>query len=185
VAFETLCTSRLRLEPWSANHTELLVQLASTPQVARYIGDGLPWPADRATALAQQLRQDWERHGFGWRAAVEIDSGRQIGLAALTFAGAGAGVDADEYELGWWLDPGFWGRGLAREGAAAVRDEAFSRLAAPSVLARIQPANRASLAVAAAIGLTHESASVGRCGEPIAILRLTKRRWRTLRPDEI
>ncbi|HEY3725570.1 MAG TPA: GNAT family N-acetyltransferase [Solirubrobacteraceae bacterium] len=178
--FEALTTARLRLEPWSDDHTELLVRLAASPQVTRYIGDGVPWPESRASALAAQLRQDWQRQGFGWRAAIEIENGDQVGLAALTYAGAGAGVAADEYEIGWWLDPAAWGRGLAREGAAAVRDEAFARLKAPSVLARIQPTNGASLAVAAAIGLTHETESVGRAGERIAILRLTADRWREI-----
>jgi RimJ/RimL family protein N-acetyltransferase len=87
-------------------------------------------------------------------------------------------VDATEYEIGWWLAPSVWGRGLAREGAAAVRDEAFARVGAPSIVARIQPANAASLAVAAAIGLSHETESTGRGGEDIAVLRLAAHRWR-------
>ncbi len=170
---ETLCTPRLRLEPWAESHSEILVRLAALPDVTRYIGDGEPWPADRARALAQANLEHWRRHGFGWRAAVETASGRAIGLVALGFAGDGAGVDEDEYEIGWWLDPTQWGRGLAREGALALRDEAFARVGAPSVLARIQPANAASLAVARALGLTPESTSTGRAGEPIAVLRMT------------
>jgi RimJ/RimL family protein N-acetyltransferase len=184
VPFETLTTPRLRLEPWTDSHTGLLVRLAADPAVTRYIGDGAPWPESRATALAVDLRQDWRRHGFGWRAVIETETEAPIGLAALNFAGAGAGVAADEYEIGWWLDPAAWGRGLGREAAAAVRDEGFSWLRAPSVLARIQPANAASLAVAAAVGLTRESESVGRAGEPILVLRLTAERWRTVRAAE-
>ncbi len=71
-----------------------------------------------------------------------------------------------------------WGRGFARESASAVRDEGFDRLGAPSLLARIQPANVASLAVATAIGLAPESDSQGRAGEKIAVLRLTAEDWR-------
>jgi RimJ/RimL family protein N-acetyltransferase len=87
-------------------------------------------------------------------------------------------VDHGEYEIGWWLAPSAWGRGLAREGAAAVRDEAFERVGAPSILARVSPANAGSLAVAAAIGLRHDTESTGRTGEPIAVLRLDADRWR-------
>jgi RimJ/RimL family protein N-acetyltransferase len=184
VPFETLTTARLRLEPWSDRHTEMLVRLAADPAVTRYIGDGAPWPQSRTAALAVDLCEDWRRHGFGWRAAIETETAAPIGLAALNFAGAGAGVAADEYEIGWWLDPAAWGRGLAREAAAALRDEAFSRLRAPSVLARIQPANAASLAVAAAVGLTPETESVGRAGEPIAVLRLSAERWRKIQTGE-
>jgi hypothetical protein len=52
------------------------------------------------------------------------------------------------------------------------------------VLARIQPANAASLAVAAAVGLTPETESVGRAGEPIAVLRLSAERWRKIQTGE-
>jgi RimJ/RimL family protein N-acetyltransferase len=71
------------------------------------------------------------------------------------------------------------GRVGAQRGAlAAVRDEAFSEaVGAPRVVARIQPANRASLALAAAIGLQVEGESTGRAGEPIAVLRLTRAAW--------
>jgi pimeloyl-ACP methyl ester carboxylesterase/RimJ/RimL family protein N-acetyltransferase len=179
---EVLRTPRLRLEPWAGSHTEMLVRLASLPEVTRYIGDGQPWPANRALTLAEANREHWRRHGFGWRAAIDSASGRPIGLIALGFAGDGAGVPADEYEIGWWVDPDAWGRGLAREGAIALRDEAFGRVGAPSVVARIQPANLASLAVARALGLTAESTSAGRVGEPIAVLRLTAAAWREASP---
>jgi pimeloyl-ACP methyl ester carboxylesterase len=46
------------------------------------------------------------------------------------------------------------------------------------VVARIQPTNPASLAVARALGLSRESAGTGRTGEPIAVLRLTAADWR-------
>src|SRR4051794_26263772 len=62
VPFETLTTARLRLEPWSDRHTELLVRLAADPAVTRYIGDGAPWRQSRAAALAVDLCEDWRRH---------------------------------------------------------------------------------------------------------------------------
>ena len=117
------------------------------------------------------------RTGSGGGCASLAPGGRPIGFIALSFAGAGSGVAADEYEIGWWLAPSVWGQGLAREGAAAVRDEAFGRLRAPSIVARVQPANDASLAVARAIGLTYESDSTGRSGETIAVLRLLAEDW--------
>ncbi len=173
----TLLTARMRLEPWDDSHTELLVRLSALSQVTRFIGDGTVWSSFRATELSRAIREHWRRHGFGWRVAVERETDAQIGLLALSFAGPGSGVEAGEYEIGWWFDPAFWGRGLAREGAPAVRDEAFTRLEAPSILARIQPANGASLSVAAAIGLTPESESQGRFGETITVLRLTAATW--------
>jgi RimJ/RimL family protein N-acetyltransferase len=77
---------------------------------------------------------------------------------------------------GW--PPSSRGRGLAREGAEAIRDEAFTRLSADSVVARIQPANAASLRLARSIGLVPDGTSRGRTGRPIRILRLTAKDWR-------
>jgi RimJ/RimL family protein N-acetyltransferase len=175
---ETLRTPRLTLHPWAPDHTRLLGVLANTPAVVRYIGDGAQWSDARVHDVSERNGEHWRRYGFGWRVAGLDPDGPGIGLIALNFAGEGSGVAADEYEIGWWLAPETWGRGLAREGAAALRDEAFERVGAPSIVARIAPANDASLAVAAAIGLTHDSDSVGRGGEPIAVLRLTAEQWR-------
>jgi RimJ/RimL family protein N-acetyltransferase len=178
---QALQTARLHLEPWSEAHTGLLGNLAMTPAVVRYIGDGAAWTDARVHEVAARNREHWRAHGFGWRVASPTPGGGPIGFVALNFAGEGAGVAADEYEIGWWLAPSAWGQGLAREGAVALRDEAFTRLRAPSILARVQPANEASLAVARAIGLTHESESTGRGGETIAVLRLRADDWSAAR----
>jgi RimJ/RimL family protein N-acetyltransferase len=178
---EVLRTARLTLEPWSAAADELLAGLARTPAVVRYIGDGAIWSDARIAATGAQAAEHWATHGFGWRLARE--AGAPVGFIALSFAGEGAGVAADEYEIGWWLAPGTWGRGLAREGAQSIRDEAFARLGAPSVLARIQLANQRSLNVARAIGLQFETQTRGRAGEAISVLRLSGAEWRArLRP---
>jgi RimJ/RimL family protein N-acetyltransferase len=179
VSTEPLQTDRLWLVPWSEVHTELLGRLAAQPEVTRFIGSGVPWPFERAAEVAARCLEHWRRHGFGWRVAIERETGQSVGFIALSFAGEGAGVAPHEYEIGWWLQPSAWGRGLAREGAAAVRDDAFQRIDAPSVLARIAPDNTASLRVAGAIGMTPEGESAGRFGEPIAVLRLTARDYRT------
>ena len=174
-----LQTERLSLTPWSERDVELLERLAASPEVTRFIGSGVPWTSQRATEVALRCLEHWREHGFGWRVAVERETGASLGFIALNFAGEGSGVAADEYEIGWWLAPSAWGRGLAREGAAAVRDDAFERIGAPSVLARIAPGNAASLGVAGAIGMTPDGESTGRFGEPIAVLRLTAHDHRT------
>ena len=170
----TLETPRLRLDPWADVHTELLVRLSRIPEVIRFVGPGTPWSRATAEEVAAEQRRHWREHGFGWRPATVKATGDLVGFFALSFAGAGtADVDPGEYELGWWLAPEAWGRGLAREGAAAIRDEAFGTLGAPSVIARIQPGNARSAAVAEAIGLALEFRSNGKIGEPVDVYRLT------------
>lgn len=163
------------MDPWEERHTELLVRLSSDPDVTRYIGAGVVWPRAQAEAVSAAQQEHWRKHAFGWRGAVEKASGLTVGFLASNFAGIGTtGLDPSEFEIGWWLVPDVWGRGFAAEGAAALVAEAFENLDAPSVVARIQPENAASIRVAASLGLTLHFTSTGRHGEPVAIYRLDR-----------
>jgi RimJ/RimL family protein N-acetyltransferase len=168
-------TERLRLERWDDPHTDLLVRLASMPAVMRFIGTGDPWPPLLAEDVARAERRHWEEHGFGWRATIDKADGRGIGLVSLNYAGEGtAGLDPGEREIGWWLEPDAWGRGLGAEGAMALRDEAFGELAMPSIIARIQPANDASLGVARKLGMELDFETTGRSGERLVVYRMDR-----------
>lgn len=170
---DTLETPRLLLAQWSEADTALLARLSADARVVQYIGDGQPWRAERAAEVSRTVLEHWHAHGFGWRVALERESGEPIGFAALNYLGKGAaGLDVDELEIGWWLASDAWGRGLASESARAISQEAFTRARAQSVVARIQPENQASARVARRIGMSFEVEATGRFGEPIAVYRL-------------
>ena len=137
----SLLTERLRLEPWRPAHGGMLARLSAMPEMMRLIGRGEPWTAAEAEEHSARVLVHWRRHGFGWRAAVERDSGRAVGMVALELTAGVPGLDDGEHEIGWWLDPAMWGRGYATEGGRAIVDEAFGRVGAPSVVARIQIGN--------------------------------------------
>jgi RimJ/RimL family protein N-acetyltransferase len=166
-------TERLRLERWAPEHEGLYARLAAEPAVMRYVGAGVPHGPEQAAERHAAVLAHWAEHGFGWRAAVDRATGVGVGLIALNVAEADE-LAPDDHEIGWWLDPAVWGRGLAVEGGRAIVAEAFGRVGAPSVVARVQPGNAASLGVAAALGLTEEGSAVDRFGNPVTILRLHK-----------
>jgi RimJ/RimL family protein N-acetyltransferase len=172
MAAEVIETERLRLVQWSEQHLPLLTRLSSIPQVMQYIGSGQTWSSDTARGIGEKQRRHWDEHQFGWRAAVEKETGREVGFIALNFVGDGT-VDLDpcEYEVGWWLEPATWGQGLAREGAEALCDEAFARLTALSVVARIQPENKRSIRVAQRLGLDFDFETTGSAGETVWVYR--------------
>lgn len=166
-------THRLILRAWSEGDAPLLARLAAEPAVVRYVGDGRRWSEQRSYETSARLVEHWRAHGFGWRVAIEKSGGRAIGLIALNYIGEGtAGIAADEFEVGWWLAPTAWGRGLAVEAALAVIEEAFGRVRAPSVVARIQPANVRSTRVAERLGMSPDFDTTGRFGEPVRVYRL-------------
>lgn len=144
------------------------------PAVTRFIADGKPWSAARAQVVAADKHEPWSRHGFGWRAAIERATAQPVEVMSANRVGEGtAGVDPEDHEIDWWLDPVARGRGLAREGAAALCEERFEVVGAATVVARFQPAYPASIAVAETIGMRHAAMTTGAFGEAIAVYRLT------------
>jgi RimJ/RimL family protein N-acetyltransferase len=181
-AMTALETARLRLEPWRTEHGGMLARLAAMPEVMRHVGTGALWTPAEAEERSARVLVHWRTHGFGWRAAVERRSGRTIGLIALNLADPEVReLAGDDHEIGWWIDPAAWRRGYATEGGHAIVDEAFVRLRAPSVVARVRPENTASLRVSAALGLEPERDAIDRHGLPVRILR----RQNPVKPDRL
>ena len=69
---------------------------------------------------------------------------------------------SEELEIGYRLDPAYWGRGVATEAAREVRDYGFSDLTRPRLISLIHPDNHASRRVAEKNGMTPEKVTVFR-----------------------
>jgi RimJ/RimL family protein N-acetyltransferase len=177
----TLKTTRLLLRPWSDRDLSVLARLAADPRVVRYIGDGRPWSADRVGEVSRAATEHWQHNNFGLRVVVPRETQTPVGLAALNYLGEGTeGLDPTEFEIGWWLLPVVWRQGLATEAANALCREAFNRVGAPSVVARVQPENQASAAVAMRLGMSYELDTTGRFGEAVSVYRLLAGDWRAV-----
>jgi RimJ/RimL family protein N-acetyltransferase len=174
---EALETARLRLEPWSERHRDEFVAMAGDPAVMRWIGAGVAWPRARAEEVFEGSLEHWRALGYGWRAALDRGTGAWLGFQALNRLGDAPVFHPEDVEIGWWLMPAAWGRGLATEGALAAREEAFARVGAPRIVGRHQPANIASGRVMEKIGMTHAADGVGREGEPVRFYVLERGRW--------
>jgi RimJ/RimL family protein N-acetyltransferase len=167
-------TERLMVRPWGAEDVRLLTALSSIPRVTRYIGLGQTWTELKAAAVSERALVHWREHGFGWRVVVEMASGAEIGLLALNLMGTGtAGLEPDEHEIGWWLDPRHWGQGLATEAARAVTAHAFTQLDVPWLTARIRPENLDSVRLAERLGMSFQFNTVAEPGVLVAVYRAT------------
>jgi RimJ/RimL family protein N-acetyltransferase len=110
-------------------------------------------PADfsrgSAWGLLCQLSGLWELRGLGQWALEERVTGRFVGRAGLYWRPE---PDWPGVEVGWMLDPGFWGSGYATEaGARAVR-YGFEDLGEQQLFSLILPENSRSQAVARRLG---------------------------------
>jgi RimJ/RimL family protein N-acetyltransferase len=176
----TLTTARLELRPWREDFEADLFRLSSDERVMRFIGDGRPWSRERTADRHRECLRHWAEHGFGWRAIIDRDA--FAGVGALNRLGSLVpGIAEDAIEIGWWVDPGSWGRGIATEAALALRDEAFGGLGAECLAARYQLANPASGRIMDKIGMRVHSDIPGNGDRPVRAYALGRTDWQELR----
>lgn len=138
----------------------------------RYIGAGGVWSAQKALEVSDRAADHWHDHHFGWRVAVSKLSGEQIGFIALDLTSPETeGLSPGQHEVGWWLDPSYWGHGYASEGAKAVRDDAFCDRNAPFLVARVRPENSASVGVTKTLGMSLTQELTAAAGYQMTIYR--------------
>lgn len=146
-------TDRLLLRPLTEADVPALLAYRSDPEVCRFLPSG---PMDE-TEVRRRLREQWSRLVLD-----EPRSGVTLGIEAegvlvgdlVVFI---ADRMAELAEIGWVLSPEHRGRGYAAEAAAAMFPVVFDGLEAHRLVARMDPLNPASAAVAARIGMRREA----------------------------
>ncbi|MEU3649261.1 PhzF family phenazine biosynthesis isomerase [Lentzea sp. NPDC034063] len=135
----------MELVRWEDGHFGYMLRWASDPRMTVYVGNGMPWTPDYVAERHEQALRHWETHGFGLHVVVE--DGVVIGLAQMLDG------DLGEIEIGYWIDPAHWGRGVATQVAAQLRDKALA--IADRVVAGTDARNHASGRVLEKAGLTY------------------------------
>lgn len=144
-------TSRLRLRPHRDEDLSCMVAMWADPGVARFIG-GRPFTASETEARLARYRAMWPRHGHGFWAVEDRDTGAFLGEMGLARFGRGLGPGFDDCpEAGWVLTAPAWGRGIATEGVAAVLGWADLR-GVPRLVCMIAEGHVVSRRVAARAG---------------------------------
>ena len=174
-----LTTERLRLEPLTHDHTELLVELDSDPEVLRHIfGRALSREEVLTERLPGRLRADGPPRGIGYWAGFEDEV--FVGWWCL----AVDAEDAGTAELGYRLRRDAWGRGLATEGSRALLDHAFGTIGLHRVWGVTMAVNSGSRAVMEKLGMQLASSYVGDWDDPLpgweqgeVVYELTREGW--------
>jgi len=124
--------------------------------VTRYLN--CPVDARAVDAFFGIVVGHWAERGFGVYALEPREpglEGRFVGFAGAAFPTFLPEV-AHRSELGWRLEPAFWWRGLATEGAVRARDDAFARLGLSELISIIHPYNERSRCLATKLGMSVE-----------------------------
>lgn len=162
-ATPTLLTARLLLGPFDPADAAELQRLAGAREIAdTTVSIPHPYELDHALAWIGQQRREAVR-GRATNFAVRLlPDGPLIGSAGLR------DIDPEhlQAELGFWIGLEWWGRGYAREAAAAVIRFGFESLGLNRIYAHHMSRNPAAGKVLVAAGMQREG-----------LLRQRVRKW--------
>jgi RimJ/RimL family protein N-acetyltransferase len=142
-----LITDRLRLRGFRADDFEPYAKMMADPDVSRHLMDGRPLTRVEAWRQLAMFAGHWVLRGYGLWAVEERATGEFLGrIGCLNPEGFPAFEIA--YTLGRWA----WGKGYAREGAAAALRYARETLRQTEITSIIRPTNAPSIRVAVSLG---------------------------------
>ncbi|HMJ05729.1 MAG TPA: GNAT family N-acetyltransferase [Chthoniobacterales bacterium] len=145
-------TERLVLRQITLGDAPLILALMNDPAFIRYVADrGLRTEADAAGYIAEKMLPLYEQFGFGPYAVDLKDGGVSIGTCGLIKRDS-----LPDPDLGYAFRREFWGRGLAYEAAAAVKDYARNALGLRTLIALVSPDNLSSIKLLEKLGLRFE-----------------------------
>ena len=144
-------TPRLILTTWGENDWHRFKPIATDPRVMRFITGGIPWTDEQIRAFIERNQTTFLERGFCRWKLEEKESGELIG-----FCGVGFLHWELDPEIGWWLAPAYWGRGLATEAARAAFQDATERAHLKRIVSIAHPDNTASIHIMQKLGLQFE-----------------------------
>ena len=160
-----ILTDRLRLAPLDIERDwRDIARIGGDPLVAPMTNSHLsPWP--EAEVRATLAESQW-RGRLGFRLGIWFEA-KLIGAV---------GIWDEPVETGYFLDPAYWGRGLASEAMAAFLPPMIARFGLAEVFADHCTDNPASGAILRKLGFSHIGEGMGeslaRGAVPITIYRL-------------
>lgn len=146
-----LVTERLVLRPWRVDDAAAALGAYGDAEVARWLAPAMDQVRDETAMhllLQQWVAEDARMLAPAGRWAIELrQDGSLIGGGTLLPL-----PPDDEYEMGWQLEPGSWGRGYATETGLALARWAFEQ-EVEQVIALVRPANARAAATVRRIGM--------------------------------
>jgi ribosomal-protein-alanine N-acetyltransferase len=144
-------TERLLLRRFTLDDADALDRILGNPVTMKYY----PAPYDRG-GIEAWIRRNLVRYvdsGFGLWALLLKDSSELIGDCGCYVREI---EERFEFEMGWHVRRGLWGRGYATEATRRCIEYTFSTLGAERIIALVRPENLSSCRVAEKSGMRCE-----------------------------
>ena len=171
-----LLTDRLRLRRWREDDLAAMTELFAKPEVW-YYPLRRAFTSDESGAFLTRML-DRQRTSTPCPFAAETrDGGVLIGYVGLSVPTFLPEI-MPSVEIGWRLDPRYWGQGLATEGAMAVLPYAFEDVGLGELVSIFEPENRSSGNVMRRIGMHFDRDTTHPDDQnPLRVFRLSREQW--------
>ncbi len=147
-----LKTDRLTLRKMELEDVNDMYSYASLGEVCRYLLWAPHYNAEATRGYIEMVRRSYRRGEVAdW--AISLDSEKRM-IGTVGFSGVD--LENNSVELGYVLNPLYWGKGYAREALRRVIEVAFTELGAHRIQLRIMEGNVRSENVALACGFKKE-----------------------------
>ena len=145
-------TPRLILRPCREDDKPAFAAVLNTPLMMAELGG--PAPPEAIDALVDKRIADQARHGFSYWAVELRETGALIGTCGLRIAGNYPGTPVEGmHETGWRIAEDHWGKGYAREAAAASIAWGWANTPAPLIAAWTTTGNARSWRLMERLGM--------------------------------
>lgn len=147
-------TQRTYIRPIELKDEPDLFEIYKCPEVFKHFGSG-PYSREDHKASIQRAVNRWSELGKGELVAVL----KKTVIARLILFP----IEHEDFEIGYVLNPNYWGMGLASELAEALTNQAFL-LGAEKVTACTRETNTVSKHIITKLGYTEERQKLGEDG---------------------
>lgn len=177
-------TERLLLQTWDKAGFMRFHEGTNTPAVMRWLGGVMN--DEQLKALYQRHIDIFNSYGHGFWMVVRKEDGEVLGFCGIKRVDAQGTDLTGQHEIGWRLREDSWGKGYAKEAAAASLDYAFSTLEAPDVVAFTVAGNSASWGLMERLGMTRrpdldfDDPRFGPDLNPTIVYRIAQAEWNGL-----
>lgn len=142
-------TPRLVLRDFQQEDLHQLAPILANPQVMEFSPTGI-LSVSQVRAKIDSFITSYKEFGFGKWAVIIKESNMLIGYCGIAVEQID---EVDEPEIGYRLDPEFWGRGFATEVALATIQYGFEQLKFPYILGIVERENVVSVKVLEKLGM--------------------------------
>lgn len=144
-------TDRLLLRPFVPEDIQNVFHGLSHPDVIKYYG--VNFSSLEATKEQMQWFSDLEKSGAGiWWAICSLDNKKFYGACGFN----NLSQENKKAEIGFWLLPEFWGRGIVQEASKEIIDYAFNELNLHRIEGLVEAGNENSSKALRKLGFQHE-----------------------------